>query len=625
MTQGFINVYSAAPALRLGDCKANAAAIADCMLQAQEQAADLLALPRLALTGAGCGDLFYQETLCRDAEAALAWLLEETADCPVLTLVGLPVRSEGKLYNCLAAISAGRLLALMPQKADRPFSMPPEGWSEVLLCNEEVAFGPKILLRSLERPELAVGVDCGALSDPEPLAARLTAAGATIIVCPAAQHESLAAPYTRKAAALALSAQLRCGLVCSFAGTGESVGDGICGGQQIICEAGELLAEAAPFAAKPLAQGQLDCVYLNHLRLRAPERASEDCLTVSFSLEQFGSATRVFPAQPWLPQEPAVRAEACRTALAIQSAALARRLGQIKAKTALLGISGGLDSTLALVAGVLAMDRLGRDRKDLVAVTMPGFGTTSRTRGNAEALCDALGVTLKTVDIRAAVTQHFADIGQPEGVYDVTYENAQARERTQVLMDLANRLGGIVVGTGDMSELALGWATYNGDHMSMYCVNGGLPKTLIRLVLQQYAADCGNEAVAAVLQDILDTPVSPELLPAAADGTIAQKTEDLVGPYDLHDFFLWGLLVRGWGPADIYAAAQRTFDHRFDSANILYWLRTFFRRFVSQQFKRSCLPEGPAVLGVSLSPRGGYALPSDLVAAAWNRELDSLI
>ena len=396
MTTGFVNIRSAAPDLKLGDCRANAAAIADCMLQAQEKAADILVLPRLALSGCSCGDLFYQSSLSRDAEASLAWLLEETADCPVLTLVGLPVRSDGRVYECIAAISSGRLLALMPQKGDKPFCTPPEGWSEVTLCGEEVPFGTRILLRSMERPELTIGVDCEALADAEPLAARLTAAGATLVAVPAWGYESLTAPANRIAAAAALSARLNCGLVCSFVGTGETVSDGVCGGQQIICEAGELLANSAPFASPALAEAQLDCSYLEQLRLRARERAQEDCFTVVFSLEQFGSATRVFPKVPWLPEDPAARAEACRAALTIQSAALARRLGHVRAKTALLGISGGLDSTLALVAGVLAMDRLGRSRKDLVAVTMPGFGTTSRTRGNAEKLCEALGVTLMT-------------------------------------------------------------------------------------------------------------------------------------------------------------------------------------------------------------------------------------
>ena len=555
----------------------------------------------------------------------------------MLVFVGLPVRHLGKLYNCAAALCGGELLGLVPKThlpnygefyERRWFSPAPQDASYYnAYTPQAVGFGANQLFRCEQLPDLVVAAElCEDLWAPCPPSVGHTAAGATVIVNLSASDETVGKADYRRSLVEGQSARLVCGYLYADAGMGESTTDMVFAGHNLIAENGVLLAET-PRYRTGLAVTELDVSRLAYERRRMttfPPQQDRGYLTSTFSLPlEETPLSRVISPTPFIPQSPEARKACCEEILQIQSWGLRRRLEHSHAKTAVVGVSGGLDSALALLVAARAMDLLGRPHSDLLAVTMPCFGTTARTKGNAELLCERLGATLRQIDIKAAVDLHFRDIGHDPAMRDVTYENAQARERTQVLMDLANEHSGLVVGTGDLSELALGWATYNGDHMSMYGVNASIPKTLVRHLVAYEAQRTSDAALRQVLLDILDTPVSPELLPPS-EGEIQQRTEDLVGPYELHDFFLYYMIRWGFGPAKVLRLALYAFKGAYDRRTVLHWLKNFCRRFFAQQYKRSCLPDGPKVGSVSLSPRGDWRMPSDAQSSLWLAELDRL-
>ena len=638
MIFGFLKIAAATPAVRVADPTHNAAACVRLAETAAEEGVKLLVFPELSLTGATCGDLLGQNRLIRGAKEALKSFAAETAGLDLVSVVGLPVALGDKLYNCAAVVCGGAVLGLVPKvnlspAERRVFSAPP---AEVLVTDvlddgSFVQMGVKQLFVCSALPSFRFCVEVGRdgvvatpSSDPA------VSAGALVVCNPSATPEVIGAVESRRLTALSRTARSLCGYVLAEAGEGESTTDNVFGGHRLICEGGEVLAEAMPFADGELTVSEVDLERLIHDRRGEgfDTSACGHCIENYFDVEvEETTLTRPMNPHPFLPVDATRWADHCERILTIQAKGLAKRITAAWTKKIVLGISGGLDSTLAILVMARALDLLGRPRTDIVAVTMPCFGTTTRTKTNATTLCEELGVDFRTVDIFDAVNQHFKDIGHDPAVRDVTYENAQARERTQVIMDIANDVGGMVIGTGDLSELALGWATYNGDHMSMYSVNGGVPKTLVR-ELTAYAAasemEKGNAKLAEALYDILGTPVSPELLPADEDGKIAQKTEDLVGPYELHDFFLYYLLRYGFTPAKLFRMAQYALGVSYGDATVLEWLETFTRRFFTQQFKRSCLPDGPAVFDISVSPRGGWSMPSDAVSTLWLAEIEEL-
>ena len=637
MKYGFIKVAAASPALRVADCRYNAEQSIAAMQRAAAAGVRLLVLPELGLTGYTCGDLLLQPVLQQGALHALQTLLAVSAGLPMTTVAGLPLEVEGKLYNCAAVLHGGKILGVVP-KTNLPnygefyearwFTPAPAEAKAISLLGQQVPFGTDLLFCCRELPEYKLAVEiCEDLWVALPPSTRHAMAGATVIANCSASDETIGKAEYRRELITGQSARLMAGYLYADAGRGESTTDMVFAGHDLIAENGRLLAETALFTNEMIVT-EIDVHRLTAERRRTNTWRAADSAgytIIPFSLPaEVTTLTRLIDPHPFVPADSAERKQRCEAILTMQAEGLRRRLEHIGCPCAVLGISGGLDSTLALLVAVRALDLLGRPRTDMIAVTMPGFGTTHRTRSNAELLCEKLGVTLRAVSIAAAVRQHFKDIGHDESVTDTTYENAQARERTQVLMDIANQENGIVVGTGDLSELALGWATSNGDHMSMYGVNGSIPKTLVRYLVRHAAETCGDEALAAVLYDILDTPVSPELLPADEGGRIAQKTEDLVGPYELHDFFLYHFIRYGCPPQKLLYLAENAFAGRYDRAVILKWLRTFCRRFFQQQFKRSCLPDGPKVGSVTLSPRGDWRMPSDASAALWLREIDEL-
>ena len=632
---GFIRAAAASPALRVADCVYNAKQIIGVMREYAEKNVQLLCLPEFALTGYTCSDLFLQDTLLRGAEDGLAAILKASQGLNLVVLVGLPVRCTGKLYNCAAVVCNGELLGLVPKlhlpnygefyekRHFIPGMREPEC---ITLAGQETLIGTNLLFACKQMPAFVLAAEiCEDLWAPVPPSCAHALAGATVVANLSASDETVGKSAYRRALVCGQSARLLCAYLYADAGHGESTTDMTFAGHNLIAENGSLLADTAPFAGEA-AVTELDLGRMVQERQRnttfMPETAGYT--TVEFDLPPISLAlTRPVSCTPFVPQDAATRAERCELILRIQAEGLAKRMEHTHAKCGVIGISGGLDSCLALLVAVRACKVLGRDAKDIVALTMPCFGTTKRTRSNAEILCEALGVTFGEINITETVKSHFADIGQPADKYDVTFENCQARVRTLELMDYANKNGGFVIGTGDLSELALGWATYNGDHMSMYGVNASVLKTLVRHLVRYYADTCGEKELEEVLLDILDTPVSPELLPPK-DGKIAQKTEDLVGPYELHDFYLYYMLRAGFEPDKIYRIACRTFEGTYDKATILKWLKIFYRRFFAQQFKRSCLPDGPKVGSVALSPRGDLRMPSDASAAVWMEALEKL-
>ena len=638
MKQGFIKTAAGSVGITVADTSSNAGRITERISEADRSGVNLLVLPELCLTGYTCGDLFLSDALLDSVEPSLEKICADTAGAYPVTVLGLPFRYLGKLFNCAAVIHGGRILGLVPKTyipgygefyEARQFSSGKilrDDVRTVKLCGQDVPFGNGIVFRHEALRDYSFGIEiCEDLWVPCPPCERLTASGANIICNPSASDEVIGKEGYRRLLVSSTSARLACGYVYSNAASSESTQDMVFSNHHIIAENGTLLAENRPFEENGLIVSEIDVARLTHERHRI---TTYDVVPggyeVIFPQEiRETELTRHFDRNPFVPPHDAQINERAGAILRIQSYGLKKRLEHARAKTAVIGISGGLDSTLALLVAVRAMDILGRDRHDIKAVTMPCFGTTKRTKSNAVRLCEELGVSVSEINITAAVRQHFADIGHDESILDVTYENCQARERTQVLMDIANKTGGLVIGTGDLSELALGWATYNGDHMSMYGVNTSVPKTLVRYIVR-YEAEKSGGALAGVLYDILDTPVSPELLPAKENGEIAQKTEDLVGPYELHDFFLYHMMRFGSSPAKIFRLAKYAYAGAYTDDTILHWLKTFVRRFFIQQFKRSCMPDGPKVGTVTLSPRGDLRMPSDASFAVWMKELDSL-
>ena len=637
MQDGFVKIAAATPDLRVADCAYNASEIVKQAKQAAAKGAHLVVFPELCLTGYTCGDLFLQRTLLDGALAALDTVRRETAELNAAVVVGLPLVQQGKLFNVAAVLCGGKIEGVVPKQFIPNYSEFYEArhfvsgagvpFQTISLLGQDTLFagGEPLLFQCADMPEFTLGVEiCEDLWVANPPSTRLAQAGATVIVNLSASDEIIGKASYRRDLVRQQSARLLCAYLYADAGFGESTQDLVFAGHDLIAENGALLAESRLFD-RGVIYADIDVQRLTHERRRMNTFVTEQNPAVAALPVHPGAndlTDRTFPRTPFVPASKALRDERCEEILSLQATGLATRLRHTHAKTAVVGLSGGLDSTLALIVLVHAFDMLGLDRKGILAVTMPCFGTTARTKGNAEKLADAYGVTLQTVDIKAAVDQHFSDIGQSKDDLSVTFENGQARMRTLVLMNLANKTGGMVVGTGDLSELALGWATYNGDHMSMYGVNASIPKTLVRYLVA-YEADRTMGELSDVLYDVLDTPVSPELLPPK-DGEISQKTEDLVGPYELHDFFLYYMLRFGYPPRKIYRIARKTFAGAYDDATIKKWLVTFIRRFFTQQFKRSCLPDGPKVGTVTLSPRGDWRMPSDACAALWLSEAESL-
>ena len=629
MKHGFIKVAAVTPDIRVADVAYNQEQIIEKMKEAAKLGAKLIVFPELCVTGYTCSDLFEHEILLNAAKQALFEIAEETKEIDALVFVGAPLAVDGKLYNVATAMNQGKILGLtsktfLPNYGEfyemRQFTPGPKTDREILVNGEKIPFGPNLLFQAKEMEELVVSAEiCEDVWSPIPPSIQAAMEGATVIVNCSASDETIGKGRYRRELIQGQSARLIAGYIYANAGEGESTTDLVFGGHNIIAENGSILAESKRF------ENGIICTELDLHRLISERRrnttfqlAEERILPrIAFSIQkEETSLTRSFPFRPFVPSSETERAYRCEEILTIQAMGLKKRLAHTHAGCAVVGISGGLDSTLALLVTARAFELLGLDKKQIIAVTMPCFGTTDRTYQNACKMTVKLGATLKEVPIADAVNIHFRDIDHDPENHDVTYENSQARERTQVLMDIANAHGGMVIGTGDMSELALGWATYNGDHMSMYGVNASVPKTLVRHLVK-YAADVAED------KDVLDTPVSPELLPPK-DGEIAQKTEDLVGPYELHDFYLYYMLRFGYGPEKIYRLALQTFDGEYDAATIKKWLQTFCRRFFSQQFKRSCLPDGPKVGTVALSPRGDLRMPSDACATIWLKEAERL-
>ena len=636
MKYGFLRAATVSPGLRVADVAYNTQEIIKSMREYAARNAQLLCLPEFCLTGYTCSDLFLQETLICGAEQGLAEILAASCGLNLVTVVGLPVRRSGKLYNCAAVVCDGKLLGLVPKThlpnysefyEKRHFLPGPAQASPMELAGQQTLFGTNLLFACRQMPEFVLGVEiCEDLWAPIPPSCTHALAGATVIANLSASDETVGKASYRRDLVCGQSARLLCGYLYADAGHGESTTDMTFAAHDLIAENGTLLAEAGPFEdGRAVTELDLGRMVQERTRNTTFEPHTEGYTTVSFDLEPVEvPLTRKVSPTPFVPRDDAARAERCELILRIQAEGLAKRIEHTHARCAVVGISGGLDSCLALLVAVRACHILGRDPRDIVAITMPCFGTSKRTRSNAEILCEALDVSFQEINITATVQSHFADIGQDPETYDVTFENCQARVRTLELMDYANKNGGFVIGTGDLSELALGWATYNGDHMSMYGVNAGVPKTLVRHIVRYVADTCGKETLSRVLLDILDTPVSPELLPAAADGSFSQQTEKLVGPYELHDFYLYYVLRFGFGPKKIYHLALAAFAGRYEPEVLLAWLNNFYRRFFAQQFKRSCLPDGPKVGSVTLSPRADWRMPSDACNALWMRELDDL-
>ena len=635
MKDGFVSVACGTPKLRLADCNYNAEQTFTMMRKAEKAGAKVLVLPELGLTGYSCGDLFYQDTLLRSAEEALSTVLTATRNLEVVTAVGLPLRVNNKLYNCAVIIQKGVVLGVVPKThlpnygefyEKRQFAAAPEENGTVTLLGKSVPFGNKLVFRCANMPDLALGFEvCEDMWAPCSPAVELAAAGATVIGNLSASNDIIGKDSYRRQLVTMQSAKLLCGYVYSSCGEGESTSDVVFGAHQMISENGTMLAERRFDGG--LLVSEVDVQKLCYERRRTQMFDKTPVVQeIPFSLTVSETKlTRYVAPQPFVPEGKEDRDARCREILLIASLGLKQRLEHTGAKTAVVGLSGGLDSTLAVLITGLAMKMLDRPMTDIVAVTMPCFGTTDRTKNNAVILAEQMGATLRTVDISASVRSHFKDIGHDMEDHSVTFENGQARERTQVLMDIANQTGGIVIGTGDLSELALGWCTYNGDHMSMYGVNASIPKTLVRHLVAYLARDNAkkDEALHDVLEDILDTPVSPELLPAVK-GEISQRTEDLVGPYELHDFFLYYILRWGFSPRKVYRLALYALGKQYSREVILKWLKTCYRRFFSQQFKRNCLPDGPKVGSVALSPRGDWRMPSDAKWTLWQSELETL-
>lgn len=641
MNYGFVKVAAAVPLVQVADCFYNIEKIEGLMRQASEKGVQIIAFPELSVTGYTCLDLFAQQTLLNGAEAALLQLVSNTADLDILTIVGVPLRTENRLINAAVVFQKGAIRGVVPKtylpnykefQEQRWFTSATElRESTISIGKEEYPMGSHLLFRS---GRLTAGIEiCEDLWVPVPPSSLLTMEGANIIFNLSASNELIGKHAYLRSLICQQSARCMAGYVYASSGFGESSTDLVFAGNGIIAENGNLLAESPRFTMEEqLVISEIDIETLQNDRqvntsfmygTSGLPKEKAQVVDLQVRIPDGFSLTRPVDPHPFTPSGEALK-ERCEEIFHIQVAGLAKRLVHAHAQTAVVGISGGLDSTLALLVTVMTFDALKMPRGQIIGITMPGFGTTDRTYTNACDLIRSLGVTLKEIPIKEACLQHFRDIDHDPSVHDVTYENSQARERTQLLMDVANQKNGLVIGTGDLSELALGWATYNGDHMSMYGVNGSIPKTLVKYLVEWVANHKVDDASRLTLLDIVDTPISPELIPADENGNIKQKTEDLVGPYELHDFFLYHFLRFGSYPSKIYFLAQKAFAGIYDNATVKKWLYTFFRRFFQQQFKRSCLPDGPKVGSVSLSPRGDWRMPSDAVSRLWLEEIERI-
>lgn len=636
MRHGFIKVAAATPDIRVADVDYNKGQIIKQMDEAAEAGAKIIVFPELCITGYTCSDLFLQDILLNSAKKALVEIAEHTKNLDALVFVGVPIAVGGELYNVAAALNHGNILgfttkSFLPNYGEfyemRQFRPGPKKAEKILFGGKEIPFGPQLLFVEKQMTNLIVSAEiCEDVWSPVPPSIEAAREGATVIVNCSASDETIGKASYRESLISGQSARLISGYIYANAGEGESTTDLVFGGHNLIAENGTILAEAKRFS-NGIIYTEFDVQKIANERRKNTtftETQEHVLPRIPFGLEQTETIlTRTFPSRPFVPRDDQERAKRCEEILTIQAMGLKKRLAHTHAKSAVVGISGGLDSTLALLVTAKAFDALGLERSGITAVTMPCFGTTDRTYQNACKMSLKVGATLREVRIGDAVMQHFKDIGHDPQDHSVTYENSQARERTQVLMDIANQTGGLVIGTGDMSELALGWATYNGDHMSMYGVNCSVPKTLVRHLVKYYADTCGDSSLGEILEDVLDTPVSPELLPPT-EGQISQKTEDLVGPYELHDFFMYYILRFGYMPHKVYRIACHAFEGEYDTQTIYRWLDTFYRRFFAQQFKRSCLPDGPKVGSVAVSPRGDLRMPSDAVRSLWLEDLASI-
>ena len=638
MKDGFIKVAAATPKIKVADPAYNTEEILKIIDETEKNGASILVFSELTISGYTCGDLFLQQPLLTECKNQLLRIVKATENKSMLVVVGCPIVIKQKLYNCAVVISDGSILGIVPKTHLPNYSefyelrhfTSGEGLEEDLWFGEEFGYvnvAVNQLFKCKEIPELVVACEiCEDLWVPLPPSTYHAMAGATVICNPSASVETTTKESYRRSLVSNQSARLLAAYIYADAGEGESTQDVVYSGHHLICENGSVLAEAKRFTNE-IIYADIDVQKLAAERRKMtsfPGGQTDDYFEQEFSLEvKENKITRTFPKAPFVPDNQDERDKRCDEILSLQSMGLKKRLEHTNCKHAVVGISGGLDSTLAVLVTARAFDLLDIPRENLICVTMPCFGTTDRTYQNAVSLIKELGATLKEVRIEKAVRQHFADIGHDENNHDVTYENSQARERTQILMDMANQYNGMVIGTGDMSELALGWATYNGDHMSMYAVNCSVPKTLVRYLVLYYAETTENKKLSEVLMDVLDTPVSPELLPPV-DGVISQKTEDLVGPYELHDFFLYYMLRFGFPKSKLYRMAKLTFDGVYDDETIKKWLDKFYWRFFSQQFKRSCLPDGPKVGSVAVSPRGDLRMPSDASARIWQDVLEKI-
>ena len=635
MRDGFIKTAVGSPLVQVADVASNVERIKDLVEKAAKGGARLIVLPELSLTGYTCGDLFLQQSLQEGAVEGLSAIVLFSRGYDLVIVVGLPLAVGPSLYNVAAVIYNGRILGVVPKShipnyqefyERRWFAPAPEGVTDISLCRQVVPFGSRILFQCATLRDFVFGVEiCEDLWVPRSPSVDLALAGATVILNPSASDELVGKTSYRKNLVSMQSAKLVCAYLYADAGFGESSTDLVFAGHNLICENGTVLAESyGQWNSVVMTEIDVNRLALERRRMTTFEEPHLEMRRVSFALPLSDTVlTRRFSPKPFVPEDDRERAARCEQILNLQSLGLEKRLSHIQCRRVVVGLSGGLDSTLAFLVCVRAFDRLHLDRSGIYAVTMPGFGTTKRTKDNATRLAEALGTSIREVPIALSVEQHFKDIGHDPKCTDVTYENSQARERTQILMDLSNQLDAIVIGTGDLSELALGWATYNGDHMSMYGVNASVPKTLVRLLVAHVAQGL-EDPVRSILEDVIATPVSPELLPAREDGSIGQVTEDIVGPYELHDFFLYYMVRWGFAPRKIWRLALETFRGRYPEEVIRKWLKNFYRRFFMQQFKRSCLPDGPKVGSVTLSPRGDWRMPSDASMALWMSEVEVL-
>lgn len=636
MKDGFIKVAAITPELKVGDCRYNTEIICDYMDRVADQDIKLAVFPETTITGYTCQDLFMQDCLLESAKESLLLITKKTEDIDAVFAVGLPLVILGKLYNVAAIINKGKIIGIVPKTylpnynefyEARHFQSGKDLDTEIKIGQMKVPVSSKLIFECDNMPELRIAFElCEDLWVPNPPSIEHALAGATVIANLSASDEITGKAGYRKELVNTQSARLVCGYIYASAGADESTQDVVYSGHNIIAENGKLLIQSKLYTTG-MAVTEIDLKRIEADRRRMTTfgtNSHSGYRVINFSVDETNTViTRHIDPRPFVPSAKEDRDVRCEEILMIQAQGLKKRLKHIGCKAAVIGISGGLDSTLALLVVVKAFDLLGLDHKGIIAVTMPGFGTTNRTYDNAVNLIKSLGATLREISIVDAVNVHFKDIDHNPEIHDVTYENCQARERTQILMDIANQTGGLVIGTGDLSELALGWATYNGDHMSMYAVNASVPKTLVRHLVNFYADTCGEELLSKTLLDVLDTPVSPELLPPE-NGVISQGTEDLVGPYELHDFFLYHMLRAMEGPAKIYRLAKLAFKDTYDDETILKWEKIFYKRFFAQHFKRSCLPDGPKVGTVAVSPRGDLRMPTDASANIWLEELESI-